>query len=89
MSAPVDPVYLRRTAETEAVRSLRTRVGIARERCLKRAECASSYDAGQLMLRATQIASAWQWAVATEERLEDVILMLSALNVAANVAERL
>ena len=89
MNAPADPVYLRRSAETEAIRSLRRRIESAGARCLKRAERASSWDAGAFSLRAAQIAAAWTWAVASEGQLEDVITLLTALGVAANAAERL
>lgn len=89
MNAPVDPVYLRRPTETPALRSLRKRVTVAGERCLARAVRATSYDGDALMLRAAQIAAEWQHAPATEDQLEDVIRLLTALNIAANASERL
>lgn len=89
MNAAVDPIYLRRSTETEAVRSLRRRIDHARSRCLKRAERALSFDAGQFMLRAAQIGSAWAFAAASQSQLEDVIALLSSLVIAANAAERL
>ncbi|WP_341632088.1 hypothetical protein [Sphingomonas agri] len=85
----VDPVYLRRATEADEVPALRQRVGNAGKRCLGRAERTRSWDAGVLMLRAAQIASVWTWAAATEAQLEDVIVLLTALNVAAGAAERL
>lgn len=74
---------------TEEVRALRKRIELAGSRCLKRAERAQSFDAGAFMLRAAQIASAWRWAPAPESKLEDVIRLLTALNIAANASERL
>jgi hypothetical protein len=89
VNAPVDPVYARRSVETEEMRALRKRIDRARSACLHRVERASSWDAGTFMLRGAQIASTWVWALATPSQLEDVLLVVTGLFMAANAAERL
>lgn len=87
MSEAVDPAC--RQTETEEVRALRMRVERGRTRCLKRAERVIGVDSAMIMLRAARIAAAWRWAAKTEDQLRDVIILLTAMNIATNAAERL
>ena len=84
----VDPVFRRRSAETAEATSLRRRIAASAGKALRRSERTISHDAGALLLRASQLASAWSFRAAEVDQLREIIAALTGVALAANALER-
>ena len=85
---PIDPIEVRFIGEPEAKRHLRRRVLNAGAAAVSRANRSGSALAHAILSRTAQIAADWQFASASATQLQDVLVGITGLFVAANAFER-
>ena len=88
MSASSDPIEMRFPGERETKRKLRKRVLAAQIEAARRVAGSSSGFAVMVLDNAAYFAGRWTAAPASEQQLQDVLIGLAGLFVAANALER-